>query len=146
MEEEIYDCIRVLYPTQVNNINVPNFLEPVVEDAVEDLEAQIIDAYQPVQNEEPAPESVPVPPPRITHTAALGALGTLTLYKLQTGTMDTTQQQSFYRERRRVKRAQTADKSRQRQRTLEECMGVVAGGMFREYPHVDIFILLHILL
>ena len=42
MEEEIYDYIRVLYPTQVNNINVPKFLEPedgVVEDAVEDLES-----------------------------------------------------------------------------------------------------------
>ena len=102
--------------------------DEVVEDAVEDLEAQIIDASQPVQNEEPEPESEPVPPPCITHTAALEALETLTLYKFQTGTMDPAQQQSFYRERGRIEGAQTAEKSRQRQRTLEECMGVVGGG------------------
>ena len=93
-----------------------------MEDAVEDLEAQIIDAYQPVQNEEPEPESELVPPPCTTHTAALEALETLTLYKIQTGTMDATQRQSFYRERRRIEGAQAAERSRQRQKTLEECM------------------------
>ena len=115
MEEEIYDCIRVLNPDQANNINFQNFVEPedeVVEDAVDDLEAQIINAYQPVLNEESEPESEPPPPARITHIAALEALETLTLYKLQAGTMDSTQQQSFYRERRRIEGAQTVDKCR----------------------------------
>jgi len=49
-----------------------------VEDAVEDLEAQIINAY----------EIEPPPAARISHKVALDALETLTLYKLQTGTMD----------------------------------------------------------
>jgi len=63
----------------------------VHEDAVEDLEAQIINAYQPVLNEESEPELESPPPARITYTVALEALETLTLYKLQTGTMDSTQ-------------------------------------------------------
>ncbi|RPB19908.1 hypothetical protein L211DRAFT_895585 [Terfezia boudieri ATCC MYA-4762] len=128
IEEEIYDCIRVLYLQQANTINVENSSEPedeVVEDTLDDVEAQIIDAYQPVPNEESEPESEPPPPPRITHTAALEALETLILYKLQAGTIDSTQQQLFYRERRRIEGAQMADRGRQRQRTLEECVGVV---------------------
>jgi len=51
------------------------------------------------------------------------------LYKLQAGTMDSTQQQSLYRERRRIEGAQT-EKSRQRHKTLEECIGRPEG-MFR---------------
>ena len=42
MEEEIYYCIRDIYPEQANNINLQNFVETgdeVVEDAVGDLEA-----------------------------------------------------------------------------------------------------------
>ena len=75
----------------INNINVPNLLgleNKVVKDAVEDLEAQISNAYQPVQNEEPKSESELVPPPCITYIEALQVLDTLILYNLQTGTMD----------------------------------------------------------
>ena len=93
---------------------------------MEDLEVQIINGYQTVQNEESGPESEPVAPPCITHAAALEAVETLTLYKIQTGTMDAAQRQSCYRERW-IEGAQTAEKSRQRQKTLEECMGVVGG-------------------
>ena len=104
----LYDCIRALHPDQANNINFQNFVEPEdeVEDAVDDLEAQIINAYQPVLNEESEPESEPPPPARITHIAALEALETLWLYKLQAGAMNSTQRQSFYRERRRMEGAQ----------------------------------------
>jgi len=111
--EEQNDCIRVLYPRHVSNIRMQRFLEPenkVMEDAVEDLEAQIINAY----------ELEPPPPARISHKVALDALETLTLYKLQTGTMNSMQQQSFYREQCRIEGAQTAGRGQQRRRTLAE--------------------------
>jgi len=123
VEEEIYDCIRVLYARQVNDINIQRFLEAedeFVEDAGEDLEAQIINAYQPALTELAEPQSEPPPPARITHGVALEVLETLTLYKLQTGIMDSMQQQTFDRERRRIQGAQIAERGRQRQRTLEE--------------------------
>jgi len=44
------------------------------------------------------------------------------LYKLEAGTMDSTQQQSLYSERRRIESAQT-EKGRQRRKTLEEYIG-----------------------
>ena len=50
--------------------------------------------------------------------------------------------ESFYRERRRIEGTQMAEKGRQRQRTLEECIGV-AGRDVQGYPHVFMFILLH---
>ena len=68
VEEEIYDCIRVLYPNQINLPNFVNLEDEVVEDPVDDLEAQIIDSYQPVPEEEPEPETEPPPPPRNSHT------------------------------------------------------------------------------
>ena len=68
--------------------------------------------------------SVIIDAPRISYTAALEALETLTLFKLQAGTMDSTQQQLFWRERRRIEGAQKAEKGRQRQRTLEEWLGM----------------------
>ena len=69
----------------------------MVVDAVDGLEAQIIGAYQPVLTEESEPKSERPPPAHITHIAALEALETMTLYKLQ---VDSAQQLSFYRERR----------------------------------------------
>jgi len=136
------DCIRVLYPNQANQINLPGFVNPddeVVEDPVDDLEAQIIESYQLVLEEESEPEGERPPPPRISYTAALEALETLTLFKLQAGTMASTQQQSFWRERRRIEGAQTAEKGRQRQRTLEECIGVSACIYFHQNTHVSIY-------
>jgi len=132
VEEEIYDCIRVLYPQDASQINLQTFLEPedeVVEDAVEDLENQIINAYQPVPNEESEAdvESEPKPAALIAHAVALDVLETLNLYKLQRGTMDTTLQQQYYRERRRIEGAHIAERSQQRQRTMEEFIGTVVG-------------------
>ena len=68
--------IRVLYPRQANNVNLENLLESedeMVEDAVGDLEAQTIDAYQPVLNKELQPETEP-PLAHITHIAVSEAL------------------------------------------------------------------------
>jgi len=45
---------------------------------VEDLEAQIINPYQPVLNGELEPKLEPTPPARITHKVALEELETLT--------------------------------------------------------------------
>jgi len=90
--------------------------DEVMKDAVEDpvVEAQIINTCQRIPKEEP--ESASEPPAPLTHTAALEALETLTLFKLQTGTMDPTTEELFYRERRRIEDAQTAERARQRQR------------------------------
>ena len=63
-----------------------------MEDLAEDLEAQSINAYQPVVTEDSNPESEHRRPARITQYVALEVLETLTLYTLQTGTMDSTQQ------------------------------------------------------
>ena len=82
---------------------------------------------KPLLNEGSEPEFEPPPPARITHIAALEALEILELYKLQAGAMNSTQRQSFYRERRRIEGAQTVDECRQRQTTLEECIGVGSG-------------------
>ena len=82
-----YDCIQVLYPTSTNNINLHKVLEPkdeVVEEAVDDQEARVIDTYQPVVNEEWGCEVEP-PPARTTHITASEILA---LYKFQAGAMN----------------------------------------------------------
>ena len=55
VEKAIYDCIRALYVGEVNRIKLEYFVDPedeVVEDAVEDFQDRIINAYQPVPGEE----------------------------------------------------------------------------------------------
>ena len=107
----------------------PTFSRIYLVNSPKDLENQLINGYQSVPNEEfeAEVESEPLPAALIPHAVALDALKMLNLYKLQRGTTDTILQQQYYRERRRIEVAHIAERSQQRQRTIEEFIGTLAG-------------------
>ena len=74
----MYVCISVLNPGEAGGISLTISLSlknEAAEDPVKDLDAKIINACQPVPDEESEPKSGPTPLPHITYGAPLEASG-----------------------------------------------------------------------
>ena len=119
IEDDIYECIRVVHPgLQLSNTTIrEEFIHPVdeyIEDAVNNIEANILASYTPVDEDEPEPESQqPFPPPPITSDIALDGLENLLLFSLQFESTPHIQklQDILYHEKRRIESLQIQTKT-----------------------------------